>query len=707
MVAAGLAESFPVPYLGDSWCDPAWELAVKQRAVKLAEADADGSWARRCLNRTALGTSYAHGVLTVPPASAEKRRRLRNSPEDLRSGVYYDEVVWVHDLSRCRNWQSCASSLVRSAGQRVVRRWSPEPWEIQLNWTAMAVVSRGVSEVHAGPKPSSALADDQTTNARSSPREAARGRPSIYVLVLDSVSRASLASSLPKTRSFLEHLRRRGGRHRSFPFKKYHTVQYGGTIENHFGLWYGGLLVPPRGEGADSCTLHGHDSTSSMTIETAFAKRFTNRSRRLFANFKDAGYTTSWSGSVQPGHHFVEEIDHLMPFLPQALVCDSQNVGSCDWGQQDSACLGHLPLGVHILEYNEKVLQRTDGDAPRFLWSQPAIGHVGLGGSNALDSLHRLQAYDELLVNHLGRMLSADPSTIVYVMSDHGLKYPACDNKHPFLYIIFPEAWLQEQPPSLERVLVDNGDHVVTAWDVYATLRHLLAKLQSEAAGHARNADADDYYKLKHVRDEGLDLCIPPRRGGTTFAAVDLTVFRPSSLMLPIGPARSCSQLGIAPSNCGEEWTNGIVCAVYEELSPESQPLVLGSSTLGSGQATECQMFGHLVDVAIAYLNMQIESQWLQESKAHAEAVDNPCLTVSAGSLEMAYWNDQTNACLVRFTTKEGKPPRVFEAHFDGAGSTWPQGLGFAALDQVTLYRQYEVCAPRGMASICICREDS
>ncbi|CAE8624599.1 unnamed protein product [Polarella glacialis] len=212
---------------------------------------------------------------------------------------------------------------------------------------------------------------------------------------------------------------------------------------------------------------------------------------------------------------------------------------------------------------------------------------------------------------------------------------------------------------------------------------------------------------VSDLQHRSLDLCHFPTTSThlRTAKKVDISLFRPVSLLGDVPRNRSCPELGIAVGTCGSQWTETYYCSGFEDMSPSTQEL------LGLGDAvvvSDCTAWLPLMYFAVSHLNMELtmllypEILFPELNSAPRRAEDLPCIsTLTRGDIEFVKTNDELSQCLLRFSIREGRPPRIFEATFDLSGAS-----KVIALTQVTQYKRYEGCAPQGMAHMCICGED-
>jgi len=689
-----------------SICSASWQAALAKELENVEPDILNGSWATRCAREhEGLGTTYERGVLSVPPSAVERWRG--KAVNQIRGQAVKEEatfdVIWVYDVEAMV--QGPSDPAQKANPNFFVRESQNTTWHIPLALVSIVVTAGLLIDVHFDPR----AAPDTARGAKSPPSSA----PSIYVLLLDSVSWSSFAALMPMTAAFLASLDpNRGQRYRSFAFEHFHTVQYGGTFESMFALWFGGLVLPRKRPDEEPCMMRDpFKSWGHWSFNSSDGFSFSDPSRHLYRLFREAGFwvgssgTTNWRSRF-PTHLSEIVVDRTLPNLTPLMP----HFAKTPMPDRDRDCLGHLPPVLHHLRFNERFLERGSGDAPRFLYSHFAAGHhenVPFLERSDETRFHAVavRSYDLLILEHLKRVFALDPPPIVILMSDHGVLSPRCENKRPILYFLLPSTRLAEAadpdagndvaPAQLDAAVVaKNTRLMVTPWDLYVTLRHL-----TWLGGQAPNTT--DLFGVQGLQARGLQLCNLPSRGSKEPFALNLRSFRPSSLFRRIPQPRTCDQLGIAPSNCGHtfDWTHTTDCSNAKQVC-----LDVGMT---------------FAVIALMHIHKFLEAALLKTA-------EKPCLVpLLFGWVDSYKVNTHSGACAVTFAVLAGNPYRRFEAVFKDCTHSSPDGwreyshdgvniwhmdllrkYPLESLLQLTKYAKYEECAPARTAPFCVCGED-
>jgi hypothetical protein len=305
------------------------------------------------------------------------------------------------------------------------------------------------------------------------------GKISVVHIFMDSIARAVGIMKLPKTMSLLRNIRL------SPDFKQWqlldmrgYSVLGGGTNRN----------MPPMVSGTD-----GRDTPNW------------DESGWLFNDFRNKNYVTGfaadecvldhnsmvrmmsqeWSGS---GSKFKDELkkelrkkaDALAHHTLYNIICGIQEYGDLDdnWYSGSHLCFSGKPVAEHLFDYGRKFLS-TYADHDKFLWFSIQEGHEPM--------LLRVETLDESLHKFLEFVLTkfSNSLTIINLIADHGLgygdywtssDYAKSQEKRPMWMVLVSPA-LAESPSFLSYMVQarKNEGRLVTPFDVYATMQHILS----------------------------------------------------------------------------------------------------------------------------------------------------------------------------------------------------------------------------------------
>lgn len=139
-------------------------------------------------------------------------------------------------------------------------------------------------------------------------------------------------------------------------------------------------------------------------------------------------------------------------------------------------CLGSRPSYSDLLEYNEKVATGSkESNRAYFLYSWiTSLSH---------DNYNTASLGDSTISEHLLRLLHKGllDDTVLIFMSDHGFRYGPIpntnqgrlENRLPFMFLRLPRSLVERYPNYLENLNM-NSRRLVTTYDVYATLLHVI-----------------------------------------------------------------------------------------------------------------------------------------------------------------------------------------------------------------------------------------
>jgi hypothetical protein len=303
---------------------------------------------------------------------------------------------------------------------------------------------------------------------------------SVVHIFMDSIARAVGIMKLPKTMSLLRNIRHSSSDPEQWQLldMRGYSVLGGGTNRN----------MPPMVSGTD-----GRDTPAW------------NEPGWLFNDFRDKKYVTGfvgdecvldhnsmvrmmsqeWSGSGSKFSHELkkelrQKADALAHHTLYNVICGVQEYGDLDenWYSGSHLCFSGKPVAEHLFEYGRKFLSAYS-DRDKFLWFSIQEGHE--------PQLLRIETIDESLHNFLRFVLMkfSGTRTIVNLIADHGLgygdywtvsDYAKSQEKRPMWMMLVAPA-LAGSPsfvPFMEHARKNEG-RLVTPFDVYATMQHILS----------------------------------------------------------------------------------------------------------------------------------------------------------------------------------------------------------------------------------------
>ncbi|CAK0811653.1 unnamed protein product [Prorocentrum cordatum] len=624
---------------------------------------------------------------TVPRCGGERLfswdgtavRRVGNGPFE----------VW--DLSPCR-WRRCARAdlrLVAAVPAGVV--WVPPHTMDQL--AVLATTSDGPAgggPAGAGAEVLSLWRPNWFRQARPLERAAPpEERPSVHVLVLDAVSRTALRRAMPRLHEFL--LREaaapapRGtpappdtpavpASHEVASFSRYHTSQPGGTLSQLFPAFFGGLR---RCEGLGASASRPVDAGGMYNV-TRLLRKCAAFPRGALRELRRHGYRLGLAASMVAAAGIVhgEGWDYVLPYTAGLMP-------GLDEDHVDFGCVNAQPYYRLVLEWGRQLLgmHRT---VPLFLYTHLQAAHA---------DLDQLGSLDVPLRDHLISLMEEYPEVLFLVASDHGNVCRLCDQRAPLLHVMAPSSLLRARP-AIAAALRSNQEQVVSGWDIFETLLHL-------AAGTSTAASPGGAFGRLLKRGVG-QLVASPVKSHQEVTLVDLAGgFEPRSLFRAMPAGRTCTAAGIRPRHCqvrAAVESQIVFCAPWGALSSitrgdhaAADRRHVTAPANGSARQMVCEL-SRLNSLAI-----------LLDSWRETLSVLDPgglCARLALGTLEYVA-SDGAGQFTMRFSTREGDPPRLFGASFEVGHAS---RVTFQQVSQITRYRKYEACTPPGVpADICVC----
>eukprot|EP00927_Polykrikos_kofoidii_P033654 TRINITY_DN2847_c0_g1_i5.p1 TRINITY_DN2847_c0_g1~~TRINITY_DN2847_c0_g1_i5.p1 ORF type:complete len:793 (-),score=66.67 TRINITY_DN2847_c0_g1_i5:273-2651(-) len=568
--------------------------------------------------------------------------------------------VWVANVSGCPRGGRIWGNACAPMPQRFVRRCPSCHLDVPVGHLDETVV----------------FADDGRSRLflpRLPLRRIAKARrPSIYLLVLDAVSRQAMKSLMPRTSALFLGNKTAWNLPegwRSAWFSSFHTLQSGGTIENFFNVPYGGILK----EGNDT---HRRIRCLNPFIGPEIVRNWTHTDRHLSALAHAGNARFAFSASIYiPLIHDALAADDVVPsFFEIASLVASFRGERLELERSDFTCFAGATLMEHGLAWNAA---RLEGGDRKLVYSHfRAFKHP-----LPLKHMHKLANLDIPLRRHLHKVMRRN-DVAIFLLSDHGRLELMCDQRNPFLGLLVPRNWAP---------LLAQSDKLVSSWDVYATIRQLLA------VNGSMPLPGDDLAGMVELADAGL--CVQPspqRDWSLPIPCMRPASMKPISLLAPslIPWDRTCAQAGIFEDHCslyGTLWWTHLCVDGGERLSQATRDLMLHFSPDVS-QVVWCN-----AGVKLAARAVQQANDELAAAGAHA------CWPLRIDVVEMLTHETVLRKHIVRFRLRE-TPPRVFDAAFYGDSDGWDsERLVLLSVSQVTRFRDYEWCAPFG-ASRHLCR---
>eukprot|EP00927_Polykrikos_kofoidii_P033651 TRINITY_DN2847_c0_g1_i2.p1 TRINITY_DN2847_c0_g1~~TRINITY_DN2847_c0_g1_i2.p1 ORF type:complete len:801 (-),score=71.01 TRINITY_DN2847_c0_g1_i2:241-2643(-) len=575
--------------------------------------------------------------------------------------------VWVANVSGCPRGGRIWGNACAPMPQRFVRRCPSCHLDVPVGHLDETVV----------------FADDGRSRLflpRLPLRRIAKARrPSIYLLVLDAVSRQAMKSLMPRTSALFLGNKTAWNLPegwRSAWFSSFHTLQSGGTIENFFNVPYGGILK----EGNDT---HRRIRCLNPFIGPEIVRNWTHTDRHLSALAHAGNARFAFSASIYiPLIHDALAADDVVPsFFEIASLVASFRGERLELERSDFTCFAGATLMEHGLAWNAA---RLEGGDRKLVYSHfRAFKHP-----LPLKHMHKLANLDIPLRRHLHKVMRRN-DVAIFLLSDHGRLELMCDQRNPFLGLLVPRNWAP---------LLAQSDKLVSSWDVYATIRQLLA------VNGSMPLPGDDLAGMVELADAGL--CVQPspqRDWSLPIPCMRPASMKPISLLAPslIPWDRTCAQAGIFEDHCslyGTLWWTHLCVDGGERLSQATRDLMLHFSA-DVTQVVWCDIGAKLAARATKHANAVLAA-----AGAHA------CWPLRVDAVELVthemFSTMLSKKHVVRFRLRES-PARVFDATFfytERGAVEDPDQYALLAVSQVTRYRDYEWCAPLGESTpFCRC----
>ena len=299
--------------------------------------------------------------------------------------------------------------------------------------------------------------------------------PSVVLLGLDSISRASFKRRMPKTRHYLTHTL--GG----IELTGYNKVD-DNTVVNILPLLSGQFL---------------QESKPFLSRSSSTSPYFFDEIPLIWQNFSKSGYRTMFTEDRQDmcAFHFLEKRGFKRQptdfnTRPYFLGLQDQP----DIYKPKSDCLAHRPNAIAVLDYLVEYTNKLLGKLHFSLTFQSGPSHNDHNSPTWLDDIN-LRALKQL------EKQGSLNNTILIMFSDHGIRYgasrlnigAAIEERLPFMVVVTPK-WFRVKYPDLQHSLEENAFRLTTPFDIHATMMDVI----SMAEGDERTLYTDRGQSLFH-----------------------------------------------------------------------------------------------------------------------------------------------------------------------------------------------------------------
>ena len=240
-----------------------------------------------------------------------------------------------------------------------------------------------------------------------------RAGPDIYLIILDSTSRGALRRYAPRVTAFFE---RNHGHHRSYVFRRFHTISAGGTRSTLYPMLNGGAIASPAhwcSRNISSDEVMGARMTQNTTLP--ILRGCFEPHRRIYHRAKANGFVSAVSSCrvMLPLLVLPDDVDYYFP----AAMCREWSLhGHLRHSCRDFYCMGDRSYAETLFEAHEKFFLAY-ADKRKILAT-----HIESAKVNGFD-LANLEAG---LLAHLKRFVKLQQfrSTVLILMGDHGHEKP-------------------------------------------------------------------------------------------------------------------------------------------------------------------------------------------------------------------------------------------------------------------------------------------
>jgi len=299
----------------------------------------------------------------------------------------------------------------------------------------------------------------------------------ILLIYIDAMGRRQFFRSLPKTQKLMEELHKSGKMHLN-QFFRYGTVGYN-TNANSLGLFAGVQWI--RGK----------------------------RGLPIWEDYRNNGYVAGetddqcedWDGRYNRRAKLSFDHELLAPFcLPEYHSRTGVPFGNFKGPYSIlRRCLTGRYVHNYAVDYTKDFIKTYDGTNPWFFRASFIEAHESTASVLKLIDGDLVDLIESLGDEGLDR-------TAIFMMSDHGLHMGLCflfthqgyvEHKLPFLATLIPERFLNEYP-ELRKNLDDNEQKLISAYDIYATLKDLL-NFDIKREPHEKEGTGIDISEAKFV----------------------------------------------------------------------------------------------------------------------------------------------------------------------------------------------------------------
>ncbi|XP_032573382.1 uncharacterized protein LOC6604872 isoform X1 [Drosophila sechellia] len=332
--------------------------------------------------------------------------------------------------------------------------------------------------------------------------------PSVLMLGIDSISRVNLIRAMPKTAQYLYD-------NGWFELAGYNKVD-DNTFPNIMAV------------------VTGYNLPNAMHACSPFVVGGLDKCDYIWKQYQQRGYVTAYAEDavkintfnyLKKGFKNPPADYYLRPYLSAAeSQLDHTTVNGL------VHCLGYLTAAEHVYDYGLEFTRRFLNETYfGFFWTN-THSHSDISQTSSMDS------YMEDYLRKLVRQGTME-NTVVVFFSDHGMRFGPTratwsghlEERLPAIFIWLPQH-LRRSHPEFLRSLQLNRNRLTTPYDLHLTMKHILAisgRAEMESLGPAPDCPQ----------------C--------------------QSLLTPVSPLRSCSDVGIADHWC--------TCWEYDTISSTSK----------------------------------------------------------------------------------------------------------------------------------------